>query len=72
MTGTPAAIDAMRQTWRIYARKVPGKGSDYTLDHAALVYVLDREGHFAGTLPTGRPIAEQAAMVLKALAGKGL
>ena len=32
--------------YRVYARKVPLKDGDYTMDHTALIYLMDRDGKF--------------------------
>ena len=42
--GRPAAIDAAEKAYRVYAKKVPLDGDNYTMDHTALVYLMDRKG----------------------------
>ncbi len=46
LTGDPAAVDAALKAYRVYARKVPLKDGDYTMDHTAVVYLMDKDGHF--------------------------
>ena len=46
LSGDPAAITAIMTGYRVYARKVPLKDGDYTMDHTALVYLMDRNGRF--------------------------
>lgn len=46
ITGDPAAIAKTLKEYRVYAKKVPLKGGDYTMDHTALVYLMDKDGHF--------------------------
>ncbi len=53
ITGDPAEIARVIRGWRIYAAKVPGEGGDYTMDHTASVFLLDRNGDFKGTISYG-------------------
>lgn len=46
LTGDRAAIDAVERVYRVYARKVPQEGGDYTMDHSAIVYLMDSKGRF--------------------------
>ncbi|WP_298955838.1 SCO family protein [uncultured Methylobacterium sp.] len=50
LTGTPEAIAAVARAYRATARKVPLPGGDYTLEHTLMVYMVDRDGGFAGPL----------------------
>jgi protein SCO1 len=46
LTGDQAAIDQAVKDYRVYAKKVPLQGSDYTMDHTAIVYLMDKDGQF--------------------------
>ncbi len=46
LSGSPSAIEATEKAYRVYAKKVPLEGSDYTMDHSAIVYLMDKEGRF--------------------------
>jgi protein SCO1 len=46
LTGDPAAVNAVIKEYRVYAKKVPLKGGDYTMDHTAVVYLMDKNGRF--------------------------
>jgi protein SCO1/2 len=46
LTGDPAAVNAALKAYRVYAKKVPLEGGDYTMDHTAVVYLMDKDGHF--------------------------
>jgi protein SCO1/2 len=46
LTGDPAAVSAATKAYRVYAKKVPLKDGDYTMDHTAVVYLMDKDGHF--------------------------
>ena len=50
LTGTPAQLEQMARNYRFYYRRVPLDGGGYTIDHTAIVYLLDRNLRFAGTI----------------------
>lgn len=38
------------EAWRVHYRRVPLDGRNYTMDHTASVFMIDRKGQFAGTI----------------------
>ncbi len=46
LTGDRRAIDAALKAYRVYAKKIPLEGGDYTMDHTAIVYLMDKNGRF--------------------------
>ena len=46
LTGDPAALAAVAREYRVYYKKVPLDDGDYTMDHTAIVYLMDKEGRF--------------------------
>ena len=64
LTGDEAAVTAMTKAYRVYFKKVPLEGKDYTMDHTALVYLMDKQGRFVAPFSLKRP-PEQAAEDLK-------
>jgi protein SCO1/2 len=46
LTGDVDAIAAVAKAYRVIYRKVPLDSGDYTMDHTAIVYLMDKEGHF--------------------------
>jgi protein SCO1/2 len=46
LTGDPAALAAVAKEYRVYYKKVPLEDGDYTMDHTAIVYLMDKEGRF--------------------------
>src|SRR5205814_429248 len=46
LTGDPQAVAKVLSAYRVYAKKVPLKDGDYTMDHTALIYLMDRDGRF--------------------------
>ena len=53
LTGTLEQVEAVLRAYRVYARKVPLEGGDYTMDHSTMVYLMDRNGDYAAHLPHG-------------------
>lgn len=64
-TGDRAAIDAAEKAYRVYAKKVPGKDGDYSMDHTALVYLMDKQGRFVAPFSLKRPPEAAAAELRK-------
>jgi protein SCO1 len=46
LTGDPAAVAETLKAYRVYAKKVPLQDGDYTMDHTAVVYLMDKSGRF--------------------------
>ena len=67
LTGDRPSIDATEKAYRVYAKKVPLDGDNYTMDHTALVYLMDRKGRFVGAFNLQRPPAELAKELEKQL-----
>ena len=61
MTGDAAAIAAMEKAYRVYAKKVPLDGGGYTMDHTAMVYLMDKDGRFVAPFNIKRRPEEAAA-----------
>ena len=64
LTGNSEQIAKVLSEYRVYARKVPLKDGDYTMDHTALTYLMDRDGKFVSPFNLKRT-PEQAAADLK-------
>src|SRR3982751_4392080 len=64
LTGEPQAVAKVISAYRVYARKVPLKDGDYTMDHTALIYLMDRDGNFVAPFNLKRT-PEEAAVDLK-------
>jgi protein SCO1/2 len=60
LTGDAAAVGAMEKAYRVYSKKVPLDGGGYTMDHTALVYLMDKEGRFVAPFNLKRKPAEAA------------
>jgi protein SCO1/2 len=64
LTGDPAAVAAVAKTYRVYYKKVPLDDGGYTMDHTAIVYLMDRNGRFVAPFNLKRS-AEAAAADLR-------
>jgi protein SCO1/2 len=45
-TGDSDTIAAVAKAYRVYYKKVPLSAGDYTMDHTAIVYLMDKNGRF--------------------------
>ncbi|MFG1286649.1 SCO family protein [Xanthobacter versatilis] len=61
LTGTPEAVEVIKKEYRVYSKKVPLTGGDYTMDHTAVVYLMDKSGTFVAPFNSKRPPADAAA-----------
>lgn len=50
LTGTPEQIAATAKAYRVSYERVELEGGDYTMDHTAAIYLMDRSGHFVAPL----------------------
>ena len=64
LTGDADAVAKVVSGFRVYAKKVPLKDGDYTMDHTALIYLMDRDGKFVAPFNLKRT-PEEAAKDLK-------
>jgi protein SCO1/2 len=55
VTGDRASLDPMLKEYRVYSKKVPGTGEDYTMDHSAIVYLMDKQMRFVNALNLSEP-----------------
>jgi protein SCO1/2 len=68
LTGTPDEIAQVAREYRVYYAKHPLKDGDYTMDHSAVIYLMDREGRLAGTLTYGEKHEDAVAKLKRLLA----
>jgi protein SCO1/2 len=67
LTGDPAALAAVAKAYRVYYKKVPLDGGDYTMDHTAIVYLMDKDGRFISPFNMKRTADVAAADLRKYL-----
>ncbi len=61
LTGDRPAINAAIKDYRVYAKKVPLQGGDYSMDHTAIVYLMDKDGRFITPFNMNRTADAEAA-----------
>jgi protein SCO1/2 len=61
LTGDEAAVDGAVKAYRAYYKKVPSPDGSYTMDHTALVYLMDKDGRFVAPFNLKRRPEESAA-----------
>jgi protein SCO1/2 len=69
VTGEPEKVEAMVADYKIYSRKVPLEGGDYTMDHTASVLLLDEDGAFVGTIAPDESKETAVAKLQRLVAG---
>jgi protein SCO1/2 len=64
-TGDRKQIDAAEKVYRVYAQKVPTGNGDYSMDHTALIYLMDKQGRFVAPFNLKRSPEAAAADLRK-------
>ncbi len=64
-TGDLKTIEKVEQEFRVYAKKVPTEKGDYSMDHSAVIYLMDKQGRFVAPFNLKRKPAESAAALRK-------
>ena len=50
LTGSQAQVDQVKKQYAVFSAKAPQPGGDYSVDHTASVFVMDRAGKFVSTI----------------------
>lgn len=50
LSGTPEQVAAVAKAFRVYYKKVPTSDGGYTMDHTAVLYLMNRDGQFADVI----------------------
>ena len=67
VTGDRPALERTMKAFRVYAKKVPGEGDSYNMDHSTVIYLMDKQGRFVNAFNINRPAKEAAAELLRYL-----
>jgi protein SCO1/2 len=67
LTGDPAEVASAAKAYRVYFRKA-GSGEDYSVDHSAFVYLMDRHGKFITNFMFNAPIDVMVGELKKQIA----
>ena len=65
LTGDAAAIAQVAKAYRVYYKKVPLGDGEYTMDHTAIIYLMDKDGRFVAPFNLKRTAAAAAADLRK-------
>lgn len=62
LSGSREQTDTIVKAYKVYARKIPTGDTpeDYTMDHTAIVYLMDKQGRFVNAFNLQRPPEEAA------------
>ena len=60
LTGPRPQLEPMLREYRIYAKRAPGNGEDYAVDHTTVVYLMDKNGRFVNAFNVSRKPYEAA------------
>lgn len=64
-TGTPEAVAKAAKAYRVFYKKVPVDGGEYTVDHSSAVYLFDKKGRFVEPIAHGAPHDRVVAQLKK-------
>lgn len=67
LSGTNEQIEAVKKAYYVYAKRVPLEGGGYTMDHTAIVYLMDKNGKFIAPFNLKRDADAAAADLRKRL-----
>jgi protein SCO1/2 len=56
LTGDADGVAGALKGYRVYTKKIPLKDGDYTMDHTAIVYLMDKEGRFVAPFSLKRGV----------------
>jgi protein SCO1/2 len=68
-TGAPEAVAKTAKAYRVFYKKVPLEGGNYTVDHSSAVYLFDKKGRFVEPIGYGSPHDRVVAQLKKLTQG---
>ncbi|HEX7922209.1 MAG TPA: SCO family protein [Bradyrhizobium sp.] len=72
LTGSDDAIRKVADAYKVYYARVPLKDAgDYTVDHTAYIYLMDRDGNYLGFFPPGTSADRMVEIIRPRLAEPG-
>jgi protein SCO1 len=67
LTGTAAAVKQAAQDFHVYYARHDEPGGGYEMDHSAVIYLMDPEGHFVAGIRPDAKVGDIAAELKKLL-----
>jgi protein SCO1/2 len=55
LSGARADVDAALKAYRVYSKKQPQENGEYSMDHSAIIYLMDKQGRFVSALNLQSP-----------------
>ncbi len=72
LTGSGDAIRKVADAYKVYYARVPLESAgDYTVDHTAYIYLMDRDGNYLGFFPPGTSADRMVEIIRPRLAEPG-
>ncbi|HEY1430467.1 MAG TPA: SCO family protein [Stellaceae bacterium] len=71
LTGEPVAIRKAAKTFKVFFQRVPLPGGDYTMDHSAVIYVVDSQARVRLMFTANRQPEDIAHDILELLRETG-
>ncbi|MGY4476993.1 SCO family protein [Bradyrhizobium sp. USDA 3364] len=68
LTGSADAIRKVADAYKVYYARVPQDAGDYTVDHTAYIYLMDRDGNYLGFFPPGTSAERMVEIIRPRLA----
>ena len=65
VTGSLEDLKILGDNWGVYYEKVSLKNNDYTLNHTATVFMIDKDGNYRGTIAWGENQNSTAQKITK-------
>jgi protein SCO1/2 len=69
LSGTPEQVAEVAKAYRVFYKKVPTSDGSYTMDHTAVMYLMDRKGEFQAVIGYGEEHARFIEKIKALLAG---
>ena len=68
LSGTPEQVAEVAKAYRVFYKKVPASDGGYTMDHTAVLYLMNREGKFQDVIAYSEEHDRYVAKIKKLLA----
>lgn len=69
LTGTPEQVAEVAKEFRVFYKKVPTSDGSYTMDHTAVVYLMDRHGEFRSVITYNEDRGEYVRKIQEVVSG---
>jgi cytochrome oxidase Cu insertion factor (SCO1/SenC/PrrC family) len=61
--GSESAVHKAADAYRVYFKKVTLRAGDYAIEHAAFIFLMDRDGTYLGFFPPGTSAARMVEVI---------